>query len=349
MIISDEKITNILTNYNKQIQEEVDNNEWFIEDKQKNKPMEIVIKSEALDMSSLQEGEGSKQYRPETFENYIGQEEAKAQIRCEIIGCKENGETFPHTFLSAPPGHGKTLLANIIAKEINKKIVKCTGGELKTEQDFIDKIVECNGGVIFIDEASRLSKKVGFFMLPVIETFEINNQRLKPFTVIFATTHMGDISKDLDALIQRCNLRLELNHYNYNELVIITKQYKEHQYQNKSVPEEIYLKIAENCKYTPRLARSLLRSYIFINNWDRILLNNKIVKDGLTQNDIKVMKYLDKFNKGLGKNTISNYIRVKPQTYEYEIEPYLVFKEFIIVDSRRKLTEKGKDFLNEIK
>lgn len=349
MLQSDIEILQMLKGHNILAQQELDNNEWYIDEDKGSKPMEVIIKPEALDTSSLNKGEGSKQYRPETFDSYIGQNEAKDQIRSEIKGCRENNEPFPHTFLSAPAGHGKTLLANIIAKEINKKIVKCTGGELKSEQQFIDKIVEADGGVIFIDEANRLSKKIGFFMLPVIETFEVGNNKLKPFTVIFATTHLGDLSKDLDALIQRCNLRLELNHYNYDELIVIMKQYKDKQYPDKEVPDHIYLEVAKNCKYTPRLARNLLRSYIFVNDWERVLKNNKIIKDGLTQNDVKILRYLNKFDKGLGKNTISNYLRVKSQTYEYEIEPYMIFKEFIIVDSRRKITDKGKLFLGGIK
>jgi len=47
--------------------------------------------------------------------------------------------------------------------------------------------------------------------------------------VIFATTHKGDLSKDLDALIQRCDLQLELNHYKTNDLITIIKQYREKQ------------------------------------------------------------------------------------------------------------------------
>ena len=64
---------------------------------------------------------------------------------------------------------------------------------------------------------------------------------------------------------------------------------------------------------------------------------------------MKILKYLNQFDKGLGKNTIANYLRIKPQTYEYEIEPFLIFKELIIVSSRRKITEKGKDFLKSLK
>lgn len=316
---------------------------WF--DDQKDSPMEITIKPEALDTSILEEGEGSKQYRPKTLENYVGQIEAKKRIKSYMIGCQKFKETFPHTFLSAPAGHGKTLLANIIANKLGKKFVTCTGGELKSEQQFVDKIVECNGGIIFIDEANRLNKRVGFFMLPVIEEFKINKKNLKPFTVIFATTHKGDLAKDLDALIQRCDLQLELNHYKMEDLITIIKQYKEKQYPKEQISNEIYSELAKNCRFTPRVALSLLKEYIFIRDWKQVKINNKIVLDGLNETDLKVLNYLNEFDKGLGKNTIANYLRIKPQTYEYEIEPYLVYKGLVIVSSRRKITNKGKELL----
>lgn len=313
-----------------------------------NTPMSVVIKPEALDTSNLEEGEGSDRYTPQKLEDYVGQEEAKNQISDFMEGCKKHNEIFPHTFLSAPAGHGKTVLANIIANILGKKFVQCTGGELKSEQQFVDKVVECDGGIIFIDEANRLSKKVGFFMLPLIEKFELHGQKLKHFTVMFATTHKGDLSKDLDALIQRCDLELELNHYTSSELITIIKQYKDKQYPNEKISDEIYEKIALNSRFVPRLARRLLREYIFVRDWDRVIKNNKIIFEGLNQTDFRVLRYLEKFEKGLGKNTISNYIKVKPSTYEHEIEPYLVYKELLIVSSRRIITDKGKELLKGV-
>ena len=315
---------------------------------EENSPTEIIIKPEALDLSNVQEGEGFDNYRPSLLENYIGQDEAKEQITTYIEGCKEYNEPFPHTFLSAPPGHGKTLLANIIANIIGKKLVTCTGGELKSEQQFMDKVVECDGGIIFIDEANRLPKRVGFFMLPVIEMFKINDKKLKPFTVILATTHKGDLSKDLDALIQRCDLLLDLDHYNERQLAIITKKYQEKQYPNETISKEVFKEISKNCRRTPRIARILLRNYIFTKDWNRVKKANKIIKDGITKTDVKILKYLNSFSKGIGQKSIANYLRIKPQTYEYEIEPYLIFKELIVVENRRKITDKGKGFLNEI-
>lgn len=328
--------------------------DFFERNKQKvvgeeNDTVSVVIKPEALDLSHVEEGEGSNQYRPTCLDDYYGQERAKKRLLDYIKGCKETGEQMPHIFLSAPPGHGKSLLSMIIANMLNKKIVQCVGGDLKSEQIFIDKVNECNGGVIFCDEANMIKKRVGFFMLPIIEQFIVNGIKLKPFTLILATTHRGELSKDLDALIQRCELDIELEHYNEPELIKITQKFKDRQYQGYVVPNNIYEGIARNCKQTPRLARRLLRNYIFTKDFDKVLRQNKIVKDGLTETDFRVLQYLSDFPKGASRNTIANHLRMKPQTYQYDIEPYLIFKNLIKIENKTKLTEKGKRLLEEVK
>jgi len=317
------------------------------QEKDTSSPMEVILKPEILDTSSVEKGEGNTQYRPQTLESFVGQSKAKARLTDYIEGCKTMNETMPHIFLSAPPGHGKSLLSMIIANMLDKKIVQCVGGDLKTEQTFVNKINECDGGVIFIDECNMIKKRVGFFMLPVIEQFIINGIKIKPFTLILATTHRGDLSKDLDALIQRCELDISLEHYIEEELQQIIKQFKNKQYSEIQISKHIYKSISKNCRQTPRLARRLLKNYIFTQDFDKVLQQNQIVKNGLTLTDIKVLQYLLSFEKGASRNTLANILRMKPQTYRYDIEPYLIFKNLIHIDNKTKLTEKGIEFLKE--
>lgn len=347
MILNDEEITQIMQAYNNQAQEELERGEWFVPERTQDKPMEVVIKPDALDTSALQEGEGVKTaYRPQSFSEYIGQDQAKQRVECYIQGSQKFDEVFPHTFLSAPAGHGKTVFANILANLLGKKMVVCTGGELKNEQAIVDKIVECEGGILFIDEAHRISKKVGTFMLPILEEFLITGKRIKPFICIMATTHKGNMSEHLEALLQRFQLDVELNHYNIEELVKIIKQYHKKSYENVKITEEIFKTIALNCRYTPRIALTLLKEYIYVEDWEFVKKNNKIVKDGMTEIDIKLLKYLKEHNGG-GKATLAKYLKVEPKTYEFEIEPFLIFKNFIIVESKRKISKQGLEFLNE--
>lgn len=321
--------------------------EWFVHGKKEDKVLEVVIKPEALDTSKLEEGQGNKEYRPKSWNEYIGQSLAKDRVQGIIDGCKTHNKHFPHVFLSAPPGHGKTLFASILANQLGKKLVVTTGGELKTEQIFIDKVGECDGGIIFIDEANRINKKVGFFMLPIIELFELNGKPLKPFVILLASTHKGDLSKDLDALLQRC-ISIDLEEYNQDQLISIVKQYSGKEYKDVKVDEKIFIELAKNSRKTPRIVKNLLREYIYVGNLKKVLDNNQIVKDGITKTDIEVLKYLNRTQGGAGKDSIAKFLRMKPQTFLNEIEPYLIHEELIEIGSRRKLTQKGKDFLDYV-
>ena len=143
-------------------------------------------------------------WRPNLFKEYIGQESAKQRIMSYIQGCEKFDEVFPHTFLSAPAGCGKTVFANILADMLGKTFVKCGAVDIKSEQQLVDKIVECKGGILFIDEFHKISNKLGTFLLPILEERLVSGVKIKPFTMIVATTHKGNLSE---------NLLLRLHHY----------------------------------------------------------------------------------------------------------------------------------------
>ena len=327
------------------LQERIANMDWY---NPKEKAIDIVIKPEALDLSNVEEGDGNKSFRPTDFSQYIGQNKAKERIVCYLDGCKKYNESFPNTFIASPAGCGKTVLSNIIANMLGKKFVVCTGGEIKSEQQLVDKIVECEGGVVLLDECHRISNKIGTFLLPILEEYIISGKKIKPFTMIFATTHRGNLSENLSALLQRFPLTIELENYKEDELVQIFKQFCKKQYPTETVEENILHDIALNCRQTPRIGLTLLREYIYIRQLEKIKHNNNIIKDGLTVNDIKVLNYLNNID-GAGKNNLAKFLRVEPKTYEYEIEPFLIYKELISIASKRKITEKGKLLLEELK
>jgi Holliday junction DNA helicase RuvB len=309
----------------------------------KDKPQEIVIKAELLDTSKLGESNEKQEFRPTSWEQYIGQSSAKEKVQSYIEGCKKFGDIYPHTFISAPSGMGKSLFATILANQLNRKIVFTTGGELRNEQMFIDKLVESESNIVFIDEANRLPKRVGFYILPLMEQFSLGGKNIKKFILIFATTHVGDISKDLDALLQRCD-RINLEPYKTEELVDIVEQYRKMQYPSVKIPDDTLLEIVKSSRNIPRNAKNLVRAYAYNQDWEMIKKYNNIVVDGLTTTDIQALKYLEKCG-GAGQNSIANFLRMKSQTYQFEIEPYLIYRELIEVSNKRKISDKGKQLL----
>src|SRR6185436_19178908 len=148
---------------------------------EKNNPQEIIIKSEVLDLSNVQEGQGNTTlYRPENFSEYIGQEKAKERLQVRINGTKKLNEQFNHTLITGVAETRKTTLAYILATQLNIKFVESNAISIKSEQQIVDKIVECDGGILFLDEIHKINTKVGTFLLPILEDFKINGQKIKP-------------------------------------------------------------------------------------------------------------------------------------------------------------------------
>lgn len=313
-----------------------------------NDTLNVVIKPEALDLSNVKDYNGKESYRPKKLDEYIGQQKAKDRVLCYIDGCKKYNEHFPNTFISAPSGCGKTVFSNIIADLLGKKFVVTTAGEIKSEQQLVDKIVECESGVLLLDEIHRLSNKIGTFMLPILEEYMINGKKIKPFTLIGATTHKGNLAENLSALLQRFPLNIELENYTINNLVTIFKQFLSKQYPQEKIEEKILLEIANNSRFTPRIGLTLLREYIYVKNIEKVKKNNNIFKEGLTDKDIKALLFLNLHN-GAGKGALSKFLRVEPKTYEFSIEPFLIEKELITIGNKRIITEKGKQLLEAIK
>ena len=312
--------------------------------------LEVVIKPEALDTSVLADGEGNKTlYRPAEFNEYIGQIKAKRRLISRIEGAKKLNETMGHTLLTGSAGHGKTTLAYIIAKQLGLKVVELVGGSLKSEQQVVDKIAECEGGILFLDEIHKLSNKLGNFLLPIIEDFQVQGKKIKPFTLIAATTELGQLEKHLKPFVQRFPIQIELEDYNTEEIVTIIKQFHGKKYNDIKIDDHIYNTIALNCRLTPRIAISLLKDYICSENIKEVFENNQIVKDGFTLRDIKVLNYLNTKPMGASKVTISSFLGTSNSNYDSLIEPYLLKNDLIEISSRRKITIRGKEFLNEIK
>jgi len=316
-------------------------------EKDTSSPLEVILKPEILDTSSVAKGEGNTSFRPTKFEEYIGQDKAKERALCYIKGCKKFNEVFPNTFISAPAGCGKTVYANILANILGKDFVTCTAGEIKSEQQLVDKIVEANGGILFLDEAHRISTKIGTFLLPILEEYKISGIKIKPFTMIMATTHKGNIAENLSALIQRFPLQIDLENYKNEELMKIFNQFINKDYKNEVVTDDILLEIASNCRNVPRMGLSLLREYIYINNWGDVKRNNNIIQNGLTHRDIDLLNYIKEVG-GAGKTSLAKYLNVEPKTYEHTIESFLISQQLITISNKRQITEKGKLLLIQL-
>lgn len=317
---------------------------------EKNSPQEVIIKSEILDTSALVSDDTKNDlWRPTKFEEYIGQENLKEIIKARIKGCKNRKTKYPHMLIDGSAGTGKTTVAYLTAKYLDEKFVECVANTIQSPQQFVDKLVECDGGVFFVDEVHEISRKVANFILPILEDFQINGQPIKPFTFFGCTTELGTLIKKYKPLVERMKIQKTLEPYTKEEMVKIIKQFKNKSFAEENIENIVYEKIADNCRNTPRMGLRILENYIYMDKTiDNVLYAEGIVKDGLTHQDIKVLKLLEQNIKGVGLKAIASYLGTSEENYLYKSENYLLQKGLITITSRRIITDEGKFFLKSL-
>lgn len=201
--------------------------------------------------------------RPSGFSGYIGQEAVKEVLDVSMEAAQERGEPLDHTLIWGPPGYGKTTLANIMANEMNAKIVQLLGGNLKSTKDVAPVFTSMSSGTnLFIDEIHRMWSPAQEVLYPPMEDRILNQkfgsimitQQLPPFTLIGATTIPEKLAQPF---IDRFGIKLELVPYNLDELSQIVKNSADRL--KMTMDEEAIMEVAARCKGTPRVANMMLK------------------------------------------------------------------------------------------
>ena len=290
--------------------------------------------------------------RPSIWDEYIGQEALKNNLKILLAAAREREHPPEHILFYGPPGLGKTTLANVIAREMTEKPPRITSGpSLAKQADLMALLTNLEAGdVLFIDEIHRLPTIVEEFLYPAMEDFRVDftiegglsgrvvNFALRRFTLIGATTRAGMLS---GALRDRFGHRYHLDFYSPDELTtILHRSAGKIELTTKPGTLEV---ISARSRGTPRVANRLLKR---VRDYAQVrgdgVLTRKVVDEALDiqQVDALGLDELDRaflaalikvYNGGpAGIEALAATMGQERDTLEDMVEPYLLQIGFVI-------------------
>ena len=283
--------------------------------------------------------------RPETIDEYIGQEDVKENIKVFVQAAKMRKESLDHVLLYGPPGLGKTTLAFIIAHELGTNIKTASGPSIEKSGDLAAILSSLEpGDVLFIDEIHRMPRYIEEILYPAMEDFSLdiivgsegNSRNIKidlpPFTLVGATTRAGDLSAPLR---DRFGIINKLQFYTVEELTDIVKRTA--RVLDIPIDDDAAVELAKRSRGTPRIANRLFKrvrdfamvegkGVVTLDITNRALDRLKVDKMGLDNTDRDLLlAIINRFNGGpVGVEALSSSIGEEVTTIEDVYEPYLL-------------------------
>ena len=283
--------------------------------------------------------------RPQDFESYIGQEDLKSNLKVFCKAALNRNETLDHSLFYGPPGLGKTTLAHVIANEMKGNIKVVSGPAIEKAGDLAAILATLSpGDIFFVDEIHRLPRVVEEVLYSAMEDFKISlvvgkdetsraiNIDLPPFTLVGATTRVGDLSSPLR---ERFGIISKLEYYTTKELSkIVLRTSKVFDY---SISEKAANQVAKRSRGTPRIANRIyrrIRDFATVENLKQINfdITNKTLKalkvDSLGLDDVDIaylVGIIERFKGGpVGIEAIASSIGEETTTLEDVYEPFLI-------------------------
>lgn len=296
--------------------------------------------------------------RPQRLEEFVGQAQARKNLRVFIEAAKTRKEAMDHILFYGPPGLGKTTLSQIMARELGVGFRSTSGPVIARAGDLAALLTNLHPyDVLFIDEIHRLNPAVEEILYPAMEDYKLDLMigegpaarsvqiDLPPFTLVGATTRSGLISSPLR---DRFGIPVRLIFYTPEELQdVVLRGARALQV---SISQQGALEIACRSRGTPRIALRLLRrirdfivvegaSEITAENADKALSHLEVDKHGLDAMDHRYLRHLmDHFGGGpVGLETLAAALAEQKDTLEDVVEPFLLQQGYIQRTPRGRL------------
>ena len=305
------------------------------------------------------EGEAEdRALRPQKLEEFIGQAEARANLRVFIDSARMRGQAMDHTLFHGPPGLGKTTLAQIMARELGVNFKMTSGPVLARTGDLAAILTNLEArDVLFIDEIHRMNPAVEEVLYPAMEDFELDlvigegpaartvRIELQPFTLVGATTRLGLLTTPLR---DRFGIPTRLQFYTVDELDLIVARGA--RLMGIRAEPDGTLEIARRARGTPRIAGRLLRRVV---DFALVEGDGRLTRDladmaltrlgvddlGLDSADRRYLTLMAEHYGGgpVGVETLSAALSESRDAIEEVIEPYLLQQGLIMRTPRGRM------------
>ena len=283
--------------------------------------------------------------RPHSLDDFIGQDELRANLRVYLGAARERGKALDHTLFYGNPGLGKTTLAQIMASELGVNLVCTSGPVLERSGDLAAILTNLNRhDILFVDEIHRMPIAVEEVLYPAMEDFKLDlvigqgpaartvKIDLEPFTLVGATTRMGLISSPLR---DRFGIVARLEYYTPGDLARVVQRTA--RILGVEVTTDGAAEIGRRARGTPRIANRLLRrvrDFALVHGDGMVtgeqasaaLKRMDVDELGLDQMDRKLLEVLIKHYDGgpVGIKTLAVACSEEVRTIEDIYEPYLI-------------------------
>src|SRR6056297_271760 len=300
--------------------------------------------------------------RPQMLDDFIGQAEARANLKVFIQSARQRGEAMDHALFYGPPGLGKTTLAQIMSRELGVGFRTTSGPVLAKAGDLAAILTNLErNDVLFIDEIHRLNPVVEEVLYPALEDFELDlvigegpaartvRIELQPFTLVGATTRLGLLTTPLR---DRFGIPTRLQFYTVDELhEIVTRNAIR---MGAPADTDGAREIARRARGTPRIAGRLLRRVVDFavvegdGKISKALADNALTRLGvddlgLDGADRRYLRLIAEAYQGgpVGIETISAALSESRDALEEVIEPFLLQQGLIQRTPRGRMLAQG--------
>ncbi len=288
--------------------------------------------------------------RPQSLDEFIGQEQARANLKVFVQAAKARGEALDHVLFVGPPGLGKTTLSQIMAKELGVGFRATSGPVISKAGDLAALLTNLEDrDVLFIDEIHRLNPAVEEILYPAMEDFQLDliigegpaarsvRIDLAKFTLVGATTRAGLLTTPLR---DRFGIPIRLNFYTIDELQLVVERGA--RVLKAAVTPDGAREIARRARGTPRIAGRLLRrvrdfasvdgaAVIDVKVADKALVALEVDNEGLDSLDHRYLNCIVKNYDGgpVGIETLAAALSEPRDALEEIVEPYLLQQGFV--------------------